>query len=84
MDKSGKGKPKCVSIYESDGSIWTGYYGNWKSLSKEDHDKVIAKCKCKAGKSKNDRKQKLSELQSLTNDIAVMKCMVAGGLCQAD
>ena len=41
-DKSGKGKHKHDSIYESDGSIWTGYYGNWKSLSKEDCDKVIA------------------------------------------
>ena len=27
-DKSGKGKHKRDSIYNSDGSIWTGYYSN--------------------------------------------------------
>ena len=57
VDKSEKGKHKHDSIYESNDSIWTGYYSNWKSFSKEDCDKVITEHKHKAGKSKNDQKQ---------------------------
>ena len=49
------------------------------SFSKDERDKVTAKRERKNGK-KNDKretKRKLSELQSLTEDIAVMKCSVS-------
>ena len=53
--------------------------GNWKSLSKEDRDKVIAEPKKKNtnGGVKNDNKRKLAEIQALTDDIAMMKCTVS-------
>ena len=38
----GKNKFKWDSIYADDGTIFTGYYSNWKSFSKEDRNKVIA------------------------------------------
>ena len=38
----GKNKFKRDSIYADDGTIFTGYYSNWKSFSKEDRNKVIA------------------------------------------
>ena len=40
--EKGKNKFKRDSIYADDGTIFTGYNSNWKSLSKEDHDKGIA------------------------------------------
>ena len=48
------------------------------SFSKQERDKVIAKREHKNGKKteKRDTKRKLSELQSLTEDIAMMKCTV--------
>ena len=70
----GKGKHKRDSIYAEDGTIFTGYYSNFMSFSKEEHDKVTAERECKNGK-KNDKretKRKLSELQSLTEDITLM------------
>ena len=71
----GKGKHKRGSIYAEDGTIFTGYYSNFMSFSKEEHDKVIAERERKNGKKndKRDTKRKLSELQSLTEDIAMMK-----------
>ena len=71
----GKGKHKRDSIYAGDGTIFTGYYSNFMSFSKEERDKVIAERERKNGK-KNDKwdmKRRLSELQSLTEDIAMMK-----------
>ena len=49
------------------------------SFLKEEHDKVITERECKNGKKndKRDMKRKLSELQSLTEDIAMMKCTVS-------
>ena len=49
------------------------------SLSKEKRDKVIAEREHKNGKKteKRDTKRKLSELQSLTEDIAMMKRTVS-------
>ena len=77
--EKGKNKFKRDSIYADDGTIFTGYYSNWKSLSKEDHDKVIAERKKKNtnGGVKNDNKRKLAEIQALTDDIAMMKCTVS-------
>ena len=74
----GKSKFKRDSIYANDGTIFTGYYSNWKSLSKEDRDKVIAEWKKKntPGVAKNENKRKLAEIQALTDDIAMMKRMV--------
>ena len=71
----GKGKHKRDSIYTEDGTIFTGYYSNFMSFSKEEHDKVIAERECKNGKKndKRDTKRKLSELQSLAEDITMMK-----------
>ena len=77
--EKGKNKFKRDSIYADDGTIFTGYYSNWKSLSKEDRDKVIAEWKKKNtnGGVKNDNKRKLAEIQALTDDIAMMKCTVS-------
>ena len=78
LDK-GKNKFKWDSIYANDGTIFTGYYSNWKSLSKEDRDKVIAERKKKntPRAAKNENKHKLAEIQALTNDIAMMKRTVS-------
>ena len=67
----GKGKQKRDIIYTEDGTIFTGYYSNFMSFSKEECDKVIAERERKNGKKndKRDTKRKLSELQSLTEDI---------------
>ena len=75
----GKSKFKRDSIYADDGTIFTGYYSNWKSLSKEDCDKVIAERKKKntPGVAKNENKRKLAEIQALTDDITMMKRMVS-------
>ena len=66
------------TAYAGDGTIFTGYYSNFMSFLKEERDKVIAERKHQNGK-KNDKwdtKRKLSELQSLTEDITMMKCTV--------
>ena len=75
----GKNKFKQDSIYADDGTIFTGYYSNWKSLSKEDRDKVIAEWKKKNTPwvAKNENKHKLAEIQALTNDITMMKRIVS-------
>ena len=77
--EKGKNKFKRDSIYADDGTIFTGYYSNWKSLSKEDCDKVIAERKKKNtnGGVKNDNKLKLAEIKALTDDIAMMKRTVS-------
>ena len=76
--EKGKNKFKRDSIYADDGTIFTGYYSNWKSYSKEDCDKVIAEWNKKNmnGVAKNDNKRKLAEIQAITDDIAMMKCTV--------
>ena len=75
----GKSKFKQDSIYADDGTIFTGYNSNWKSLPKEDHDKVVAERKKKntPGVAKNENKRKLTEIQALTDDIAMMKRTVS-------
>ena len=75
----GKGKHKRDSIYAEDSTIFTGYYSNFMSFSKEERNKVIAERERKNGKKKDkrDTKRKLSELQSLTEDIAMMKRTVS-------
>ena len=77
--EKGKNKFKRDSIYGDDGTIFTGYYSNWKSLPKEDRDKVIAEREKKntSGGIKNDNKRKLAEIQALTDDIAMMKRTVS-------
>ena len=77
--EKGKNKFKRDSIYADDGTIFTGYYSNRKSLSEEDRDKVIAERKKKNtnGGVKNDNKCKLAEIQALTDDIAMMKRTVS-------
>ena len=78
LDK-GKNKFKWDSIYADDRTIFTGYYSNWKSLSKEDRDKVMAERKKKntTRVAKNENKHKLAEIQALTDDIAMMKRTVS-------
>ena len=75
----GKRKHKRDSIYAGDGTIFTRYYINFMSFSKEERDKVIAEREHKNGKKndKRDTKRKLSELHSLTEDIAMMKRTVS-------
>ena len=77
--EKGKNKFKWDSIYANDGTIFTGYYSNWKSLSKEDRNKVIAEWKEKNTPrvAKNDNKRKLAEIQALTDAIAMMKHTVS-------
>ena len=77
--EKGKNKFKWDGIYADDGSIFTGYYSNCKSFSKEDRDKVIAEQKKKntPGVAKNENKRKLSEIQALTDDITMMKRTVS-------
>ena len=76
--EKGKNRFKWDSIYADDRTIFTRYYNNWKSLSKENRDKVIAEQKKKNTPrvAKNDNKRKLAEIQALTDDIAMMKCTV--------
>ena len=73
-----KGKKKHQfkrdSIYERDGSIFTGYYSNWHTLPQEDHDKVLAE---RVRKKNGDKKRKLSEIQTLSSDIESMKRTMA-------
>ena len=75
----GKGKHKRDSIYAGDDTIFTRYYSNFMSFSKEERDKVIAEKERKNGKKteKRDTKWKLSELWILTEDIAMMKRTVS-------
>ena len=75
----GKNKFKWDSIYADDGTIFTGYYSNWKSLSEEDRDKVIAERKKKNTPrvANNKNKRKLAEIQALTDDITMMKRTVS-------
>ena len=77
--EKGKNKFKRDSIYADDGTIFTGYYSKWKSLSKEDPDKVVAEWKKKNtnGGVKNDNKRKLAKIQALTDDIAMIKRTVS-------
>ena len=65
--EKGKNKFKRDSIYADDGTIFTGYYSNWKPLSKEGHDKVIAERKRKntSGVTKNDNKRKLAKIDRI-------------------
>ena len=73
-----KGKKKHQfkrdSIYEPDGSIFTGYYSNWRTLPQDDRDKVLAEW---VRKKNGDKKRKLSEIQTLSSDIELMKHTVA-------
>ena len=73
-----KGKKKHQfkrdSIYKPDGSILIGYYSNWRTLPQEDRDKVLAE---RVRKKTGDNKRKLSEIQTLSSDIASMKRTMA-------
>ena len=73
-----KGKKKHQlkrdSIYGPDGSIFTGYYSNWRTLPRENRDKVLAE---RVRKKNGDKKRKLSEIQTLSSDIESMKRTVA-------
>ena len=73
-----KGKKKhqfrSDSIYEPDGSNFTGYYSNWHTLPQEDRDKVLAEW---VRKKNGDKKRKLSEIQMLSLDIESMNRTVA-------
>ena len=77
----GKNKFKRDSIYANNGTIFTGYYSNMKSFSKEDRDKVIAERKKKntPGVAKNENKRKLDEIQALTDDIDEAHGLAVGG-----
>ena len=53
-------------VKRGDGSIHTGFYPNWRSLSKEDRDKVSAeRMKKKSGKAGGQKsvKTKLASLE---------------------
>ena len=53
INAEGKAMAPASGINLSDGSIWTGFYPNWNSLSKEDKDKVFEERKAKRAKKKS-------------------------------
>ena len=73
-------------INKPDGSIHTGFYPNWRSLSKEDRDKVAAERKrLKAGKKARGQPSTKIELEILKRklnknkrQISALKNKVAG------
>jgi hypothetical protein len=69
------------SIYNDNGSIYTGYYKNWSSLKKEDKDLVSAEC-TKLGMSSNPKKFKTNKhddkkVKKLTKAVHKLQCKVA-------
>ena len=87
MNSGDKTVAPASGIHLSDGSIWTGFYPNWNSLSKEEKDKVFAESKArkakknnggggmqgKEGKMKTELKQLKSALGKCNRKIAALK-----------
>ena len=59
-------------VYMPDGTIFTGFYLNWKELDKEEKQKVLDAHKKKKNKSDN-----VSEIETLTEAIHAMKRSVS-------
>jgi hypothetical protein len=85
-------KAPASGVIGSDGKVFTGYYGNWKSLSQADKDSIFDERKRLNIKPKSSRrasavkgssthsltvKEKKRELSTLTRKIASLKKKVA-------
>ena len=66
-------------IYMPDGTIFTGFYPNWKELDKEEKQQVLDAHKKKKNKSDNVASNKcgISEIETLTEAIHEMKRSVS-------
>ena len=66
-------------VYMPDGTIFTGFYPNWKELDKEEKQQVLDACKKKKNKSDNitGSKRGISEIETLTEAIHAMKWSVS-------
>ena len=65
-----------TSIYGSDGKINTGFHKDWKSLSKEERDKVLAaraSAGIKPGKQKNSGKRKTAATNAKSKIAGLQK-----------
>ena len=78
-------------IKRVDGSIHTGFFPNWRSLSKEEREQVTAERKRKKGGKAGGQKSVKTELQSLKKrvgktkrQIAALKTKVLAGGLKAD
>ena len=62
-----------------DGTIFTGFYPNWKELDKEEKQQVLDTHKKKKNKSDNvvSNKHGISEIETLTEAIHTMKWSVS-------
>ena len=79
-------------IKRGDGSIHTGFYPNWRSLSKEEREQVSAERKKRKGGKAGGQKSVKNELQSLKKRVGKSKRQIAalktkiltGGLKEKD
>ena len=71
-----------TSIYDASGSIITGHYPNWKSLSKDDKSKVIAErkrlsiSKGRNGRGHKDEKATVNTVNQLKEQLKKYKRQV--------
>ena len=73
-ESRGKG-PKDGGVHMPDGSIYTGFYPNWRALPEDKKKKVIAAREKKKVAKKG--KNKVSEIKTLINEVASLKRSVA-------
>ena len=70
-------------VHMPDGSIYTGFYPNWRALPEDKKKKVVAAREKKklAKKGKN----KVSEIKTLMNEVASLKRSICKGQnCQEE
>ena len=72
--KSGGTKAPKSGVHMPDGTIFTGFYKNWKELPDDDKQKVIDERK---KKQKSGGKRKASEITSMAETLVEMKRQVA-------
>ena len=67
--------PATGGVHMPDGSIWTGFYPNWKQMQESMQAKVIAAREKKKSSRKKDTK--VSELKTLISEVASIKRSIA-------
>jgi hypothetical protein len=60
---------KRKGIHMPDGSIWTGYYLDWETMSEKDKDMVMETCKKNKAKGGTPHKKKAPNLKSQIADL---------------
>jgi len=65
---------KRKGVYMPDGSVWTGYYSDWETMSEKDKNVVMETRKKNKAKGGTPHKKKASNLKS---QIAVLKRSIA-------